>query len=583
MTKHPDASSLHRPRPRLCLPALFCLALILALAAPALATTPSRLVTAKWLSEHLNDPNLVIIDASPTKEYLKRHIKGAVSASFSEKDQMSYGIDTSYGGNDLINDTQNPLPWWDGPTDYLQKVFRDLGISQDSKVVVLDEGAHFHATRFYWTLTHNGMQNAFILDGGMAKWEALGLPTTSDKPSVKAGNFTCQPGDPSILADTDYVLSRQYKPGTVIVYAVTPVWYYGPYQAYSKMGHIPGSVMVSYPNYFQADKTWKSVDELKRLFASVGATPDQEIIAYCGGNPAASSLYFTLHHVLGYPKVKYYYGSTVKWVEDVRDLPLHTYWNQHLLRDGHYATWWAGTRIQFLVPDSQVLALDLRPRGEYQAGHLPYAVSLPLAELYQKHGQDPAAWSQELGAKGCANWKELLLIGEPRSASLMFWLLEYLGQPKVSILNGGMNALQQVKAKTTTQDTVIAPSQTKYDVAIAPAKFQAQARKDLRLSDPAQKPDFLGYDRIWIVSSEQAQNPPQAGAGAKVVHIPWSKNFLEGGWLNFASELIKLYEDAGVFKQAEVVCYSSDISEAAATYYALRTLGYPKVMVYSGK
>ncbi|MFH1058741.1 MAG: rhodanese-like domain-containing protein [Pseudomonadota bacterium] len=582
MAKHCVLTSTHRQWQRPLLLTLSCLALVLALAAPAPAGQASRLVSAQWLAQHLDDPNLVVIDASPTKEYLKRHLKGAVSASFSEKDYMSYGIDTSYGGNDLINDPQNPLPWWDAPAEYLQKVFRDLGVNKDSKVVVYDEGAHFHATRFYWTLTHNGMHNAFILDGGMAKWEALGLPTVQEQPQTRAGNFTCKAGKPNILVDTDYVLARQFKPETVIVYAVTPVWFYGPFQAYSKMGHIPGSVMVSYPSYFQADKTWKSVDDLKRLFASVGATPDKEIIAYCGGNPAASLLYFTLHHILGYPNVKYYYGSTVQWVEDPRDLPLHTYWNQHLLRDGHYATWWAGTRIQFLVADSQVLAVDLRPRADYQAGHLPYAVNLPLEELFAQHGLDPAAWSRELGATGCANWKELLLIGEPRAASLMFWLLEYLGQPKTSILNGGMNGLKQVNAKTTSEATIIAPPKTKYDAAIAPARFQAQVQGGLRLTDPAQKPDFLGYDRVWVVASEQAQAPPAAG-DAKVAHIPWTRNFLEGGWLNFASELIKLYENAGVFKQAEVVCYSSDIAEAAAAYYALRTLGYPRVMIYTAK
>ncbi|MBU4603577.1 MAG: hypothetical protein KKH66_01610, partial [Proteobacteria bacterium] len=154
------------------------------------------------------------------------------------------------------------------------------------------------------------------------------------------------------------------------------------------------------------------------------------------------------------------------------------------------------------------------------------------------------------------------------------------GRPKVSLLNGGMKAWHDNKLKVTDKPTIIAPAKTKYDVAIQPAKMQAKPQAAKRLSNPGQKPDFMGYPRVYIVSSQQEQKLPFDPAGAKVVHIPAAKNFHEYGVLDFASNLIKLYEGAGVFKQAEVVCYSDKPEEAAATYYTLRTLGYPKVMVY---
>ena len=553
-----------------------------ALAAPQQAQT-GRLVDAQWLQQHMTDPNLVIIDASRTKNYLEGHIKGAVSCSFDKDHNMSYGIDTSYGGNDLINSETDPLPWQDGPTPYIQKAMRSLGINNNSKVLVYDDGGHFRAARFYWTLTFNGCKDAYILDGGIAKWKSLGLPTVTEIPKPKTGDFTAKPGDGSNIATTDYILSKQFKPDAAIVYAVTPVWYYGPYQAYSKLGHIPGSVMVRYPGYFKKDKTWKSKDDLLRLFASVGATPDKEIICYCGGNPAASCLYFTLKHVLGYPKVRYYYkGSTMGWLDDPRDLPLHTYWNQHLLRDPFFVRWWGGRRIQYLVRDPQVLTVDVRSPEAYKAGHIPYAVNIPVRELVATQGVDPVKWAQILGDNGAADFKELVIVDEKTSpgACLMFWLAEYVGRPKASLLNGGMRMWQENKLKITDKPTIIAPAKTKYDVAIQPAAIQAKPQTAKRLTDAGQKPDFLGYPRVYIVSSEQNQKLPFDPAGAKVVHVPAGKNFHAYGILDFASNLIKLYEDAGVFKQAEVVCYSDKPEEAAATYYALRTLGYPKVMVY---
>ncbi|BEQ13959.1 hypothetical protein FAK_10250 [Desulfoferula mesophila] len=547
------------------------------------ATDQGRLVSAKWLQQHQNEANLVLIDASPTQDYLKGHIKGAVSCSFDKDHYMSYGINTSYGGNDLINSPTDPLPWQDGPTPYIQQVMRSLGINNNSKVVVYDNGGHFRAARFYWTLTHNGAKDAYILDGGLAKWKAMGLPTVTEVAKAKPGDFVAKPVGDAAIATTDYILSKQFKPDTVLVYAVTPVWFYGPYQAYSKLGHIPGSVMVSYPDYFQKDKTWKSKEELQRLFASVGATPDKETICYCGGNPAASCLYFTLKHVLGYPKVRYYYqGSTMGWLDDPRDLPLHTYWNQHLLRDPYFVRWWGGKRIQYLVGDSQVLTVDVRSPQAYQAGHIPYAVNVPVSDLTGKLGADPAKWAQLLGDKGAADFKQLVIVDDTSTpnACLMFWLAEYMGRPKVSVLNGGMKAWQDHKLKVTDKPTVIAPAKTKYDVAIQPAKIKARPQAAVRLADAGQKPDFLGYPRVYINASANSAQLPFDPAGAKVVNIPAGKNFNEYGILDFASNLIKLYEDAGVYKQAEVVCYSDKPEEAAAAYYALRTLGYPKVMVY---
>ncbi len=568
---------------------LFCMllttAIFLVCSAAAFGAEPGRLVTAKWLAEKIDDPNLVIIDVSPTKEYLKGHIKNAVSGSFSAQDNMSYGIDTSYGGNDLINDPDTTIPWEDGPDAYVQNVMQTLGVNNESTVVVCDEGAHFHATRFYWTLTSNGQQNAYILDGGMAKWTEEKLPVVQEAPKVKKGNFAIRKVSPSPVVSTDYVISKQFNPDTRIVYAVTSNWFYGGLLAYDKPGHIPGSLMVSYPDYFQKDKRWKSVDDLKKMFLAQGVTPDKECIVYCGGNPAASSLYFTMHHVLGYPNVKYYTGSTVAWLKDRRDLPLHTFQNQQLLRNPLWVRWWAGKRIQYLVSDPGVLVVDVRPSNSYKAGHIPYAVNIPVVETMAKAGTKADEWAKVLGANGAGLDKEIVICSDATdpSAALMFWLLEYFGYPRVSILDGGMAAWKNTNLETTAAETVIAPPKTKYDVAISPVTCTLAVQENIRLADPGQKVDFFGYPRLWITASADDKPLPFNEPGVQAKHLAWKDNFSQDGTIAFASQLIDRYEKASVVKYAEIACYSEEPSEAACTYFTLRALGYPNVRVYLPK
>jgi thiosulfate/3-mercaptopyruvate sulfurtransferase len=341
----------------------------------------SFLAETKWLANRLTDPDLAIIDASPTKEYLSKHIKNAVSASFSAQDHLSYGIDTSYGGTDLISDPNSAMPWTDGPPEHIQEVMRSLGINNDSTVVIYDGGAFFHATRFFWTLTHYGHKNVFILNGGLSKWVSDGFPTVQQIPEVKRGNFASSVIDHSAVVNTDYVLMKLFKPDTVVVNAVTSTWHYGTHLAYSKPGHIPGSINAPYPDYFQKDKTWRPKNELRRMFASLGIVPEKEVIAYCGGNPAGAALYFTLRYVLGYPNVKFYMESLTGWLKDQRDLPLHTFQNEHLIRDPLWVQWWAGKRIQYLVRDPETLVVDVRSKEKYIAGHIPYAINIPVNDL----------------------------------------------------------------------------------------------------------------------------------------------------------------------------------------------------------
>jgi 3-mercaptopyruvate sulfurtransferase SseA len=103
-----------------------------------------RLVSTQWLANRLEDGSVVIVDARPTEPYLEGHLPGAVSASFSAEEYLSYGRDVSYGGGlDLFGDRTGQIPFQDGPPGQIQDAARGLGIHDASVVVVYDGGADF--------------------------------------------------------------------------------------------------------------------------------------------------------------------------------------------------------------------------------------------------------------------------------------------------------------------------------------------------------------------------------------------------------------------------------------------------------
>lgn len=546
----------------------------------------NKLVETRWLAEHLNDHDLVIIDASPTEEYVSMHIKNAVSASFSPEDYLSYGINTSYGGGvDLFTDPDSPIPFQDGPPEYIAEVARSLGVNQNSTVVVYDNGANFLATRVFWTLTFHGYEKVFILNGGFEKWTMEGLPLTEEVPKVEIGDFVpCIPGQ-NIVVSTEYVLRNLNNPDVVLVDANLSSWYYGGFLAYSKRGHIPNAVNVPYPAYFNDDKTWKLVSELKDMFEALGAVPEKEIIVYCGGNPAGSCLFFTLRHILGYINIRLYFDSLISWLADSRILPLYTYANEHMLRDAEWVRWFAGERIQYLVRDSKVRTVDVRSRDKYKAGHIPCAVNIPVDELVNDSSLDLTGWGNLLGRNGIGVDMEVVIYDDEINvlSSLFFWLMEYFGHREVSVLIGGLPSWIEKGFNVSTQDTIIAKPRHKFDVAICPTSYQIKLQKWKRFSNQQEYDDSSRFPRVWLVSSSKAKRVSNEITKSDKIYIPWEDNSDEKGRIKSAGELASMYESAGIDKTSEIICFSESLHESTFSYFILRLLGYPIIRVFLPK
>jgi thiosulfate/3-mercaptopyruvate sulfurtransferase len=231
------------------------------------------------------------------------------------------------------------------------------------------------------------------------------------------------------------------------------------------------------------------------------------------------------------------------------------------------------------------LLLDVRPADEFAAGHLPEAVHLDLMGL-TLIDTDPAplkafVWMIErlLAARGVAADRPVVVYEETSGmrAARAFWFLEYFGHPDVRLLDGGSRAWGRAGLPVTTQ--AIRPRDSHWtgvrdDTRIATWRDVQQCvdSVDAAIVDARSDGEYLGT-QAWAA---------RGGAIPGAVHIEWTRNVGEDGAFKPAPELRRMYNEAGVTPDREVVVYCQGGYRSAHTCLALRLLGYPRVRNYIG-
>ena len=215
-------------------------ALALLAAAPAVAADQQPLVSAAWLNGHLRDANLVVldirsaIDGSKPETFAQGHIPGAVHSDY---DKAGWRV------------TRNNVPFMVPTTPELEKLIGDLGIDENSHVVVVPAGVNVldfgSAARTYWTLKFAGVGNVSILDGGLAAWKAAGLPLATGAQAPSPAIFTATI-DNSILALASEVETIEKSGGATLVDARPVSFFLGKEKAPASLayGHIPGALNI---------------------------------------------------------------------------------------------------------------------------------------------------------------------------------------------------------------------------------------------------------------------------------------------------------------------------------------------------
>lgn len=265
---------------------------------------PDVLVETNWLAEHLNDPNLRIVESDEDiLLYDQGHIPNAVM------------IDWVADLNDKVR------------RDYLgREGFEALcaknGIGNDTTVIFYGDKNNWWACYAFWVFQLFGHTNAKILNGGRKKWIDEKRELSKAKPSLVSATYHAQERtDYKIRAFRDQVLAHVQAKGP-LVDVRSPAEYTGellhmeayPQEGALRGGHIPGAKSIPWGKAVKDDGTFKSADELRELYEKQnGLHADQNVIAYCRIGERSSHSWFVLTYLLGYPSVRNYDGSWTEW------------------------------------------------------------------------------------------------------------------------------------------------------------------------------------------------------------------------------------------------------------------------------
>jgi thiosulfate/3-mercaptopyruvate sulfurtransferase len=267
----------------------------------SVAHSSEFLVNTDWLEKNLNNTKLHIIEVSvDTGVYERGHIPGAVNIRWH---------------TDLVDPIKRDI----ASKENLQKTLQALGVNSDSTIVIYGDSNNWFAAWGAWVFDVYGVKNVKLLDGGRKKWEAEKRPVTPIATVVKTGNITLSNADNALRARlSDVVEVANKKSNTVMVDIRSPDEYSGKIFAPAgfaetaiRAGHIPGAVNVPWASAVAEDGTFKSPEELKKVYGAVGIDGKKPIITYCRIGERSSHTWFALKKILGY-EVRNYDGS---WTE----------------------------------------------------------------------------------------------------------------------------------------------------------------------------------------------------------------------------------------------------------------------------
>lgn len=265
---------------------------------------PEYLVSTEWVSNHLDDPNVRVVEVDvDTAGYETGHIPGA--AGWSWKSQLEEPVVRDIAGKEAM-----------------ARLLSESGISNDTTVVLYGDNSNWFAAYAFWLLQYYGHEKVKLMNGGRTKWVREGRPLTTDVPDHASTDYRIHEPDTSIRAFRDYILQNlQKNENPALVDVRSPAEFSGellsppnlPQEGSQRGGHIPGAKNIVWSQAVNEDGTFKSREELEKLYEVQGITSDRNIVAYCRIGERSSHTWFVLKHLLGYESVKNYDGSWTEW------------------------------------------------------------------------------------------------------------------------------------------------------------------------------------------------------------------------------------------------------------------------------
>ncbi|PRW62473.1 sulfurtransferase [Actinopolyspora mortivallis] len=258
------------------------------------------LVSTDWAEQNLDTEGVVFAEVDEdTTAYDNGHIPGAVKLDW--RNELQDHVRRDFVGREEFG-----------------KLLSSKGISNDDTVILYGGNNNWFAAYAYWYFKLYGHRDVRLLDGGRKKWELDGRELTKDVPQRPSTNYVAAEPDTSIRAFRDEVVDAIGKRNLVDVRS--PDEFSGkllapahlPQESAQRGGHIPSAINVPWSRAANEDGTFKSDEELRKVYNEAGLDESRDTIAYCRIGERSSHTWFVLHELLGHQNVKNYDGS---WTE----------------------------------------------------------------------------------------------------------------------------------------------------------------------------------------------------------------------------------------------------------------------------
>ena len=266
---------------------------------------PEVLVDTEWVAKTISNENrrLVEVDYDPENAYRKGHIKGA-SLIWWKRDINDPVT------RDIIGKNQ------------FEKLMSRNGITPSSEVILYGDFNNWFAAFVFWVFKYYGHKDIKIMNGGRKKWELENREYTTNEPSITLTTYAAQPPDEGLHAYFFDVRRSLDREESVLVDVRSPKEFTGeitappeyPMEHAQRGGHIPGAKNIPWATAVNdSDGTFKSFEDLKKIYSEKEITPDKHVISYCRIGERSSHTWFVLKYLLGYPTVRNYDGSWTEW------------------------------------------------------------------------------------------------------------------------------------------------------------------------------------------------------------------------------------------------------------------------------
>jgi thiosulfate/3-mercaptopyruvate sulfurtransferase len=264
------------------------------------------LVSTDWLRQHLDDPNVIVLDSS---YYLANHKRDAEAEFVAGHIPGAQRFDI-----DAISDHANPLPHMLPSSEQFAQQVGALGVGDGMTIVLYDGIGLYGAARVWWTFRVFGSESVRVLDGGIPKWKAEGRSLETGPAKPRAPKTFTPKFNRAMVASIDDVQKVLLDKTAQVVDARAADRFRGEApepRSGLRGGHMPGSLNVPFGEVLK-DGRLKSHEEIAAAFKSAGVDLDKPVVTSCGSGVTAAILTFAVE-ALGKGAGRVYDGSWSEW------------------------------------------------------------------------------------------------------------------------------------------------------------------------------------------------------------------------------------------------------------------------------